>query len=118
MAQSFVSPNFDGQIFARKFGLDTVEAHYPEIKARNEARITISATEEVSHADMFAEGDHALLKNPGFNMRDMEKLVETAQEWNKVKKFMFSTSEKLARQPPSLPVYNSWTRLQRRSGKF
>lgn len=52
-----------------------------------------------------AQGVYTLLKDPKFQMQEVEKLAETAQEWYKEKKFMPSTTEKLVGKVPSMPVY-------------
>lgn len=52
-----------------------------------------------------AQGVYALLKAPQFEMKEVEKLAETAQEWYKEKKFMPSTMEKLVGKVPSMPIY-------------
>ncbi|KAI0974990.1 catalase-like domain-containing protein [Xylaria arbuscula] len=53
-----------------------------------------------------ARGIYALLKSPKFDINEVEKLAETAQDWYKEKKFMPSTGEKLVGQVPSMPIYN------------
>ncbi|KAI1187996.1 catalase-like domain-containing protein [Nemania serpens] len=52
-----------------------------------------------------AQGVYALLKDPQFQIQEVEELAETAQEWYKEKKFMPSTMEKLVGKVPSMPVY-------------
>ncbi|KAI1428863.1 catalase-like domain-containing protein [Xylaria sp. FL1777] len=72
---------------------------YPEIQKKYLAQ-------QYNISPKLAQGVYALLKKPQFQMSEVEKLAETAQEWYKEKKFMPSTGEKLAGQIPSLPIYN------------
>ncbi|KAI0538580.1 catalase-like domain-containing protein [Xylaria digitata] len=72
--------------------------NYPEIQKEYFAQ-------QFNISPKLAEGVYALLKNPQFDMRDVESLAVTAQEWYK-KKFMPSTREKLVGKVPSLPIYN------------